>query len=555
MITIQDLIHSDDFPDLTLVAGKEHQTNQIKSVNILENPGILDWLQPGELLLTTGYAFKHDPHLQKELLIALAKQSGAGIGFKVQRYFDNVPKELIDLANEIGLPIIVIPYHYTFSQIYDVINKQLHTNYQINQTQQQMAMHYSHPLVEQGPSVQVLLEKLAKTIGCSTLVLDPNFQFLHSVDLPKNPFRISSVLSNHELNKEFTNQLKENIPELIRFYQEPFSFDIQINHETLPLHIQPILKEKKVYCYLVIWNTTQKLSLENIYFIQSTSHFLLLQLQIEHLENQVASENRHHLFFDIVKKKNVSSQDIQQFCTHYQFNESSSFTVMTLRLKKKSPLIKPEDKKPLYYFINYLLGGYKEHIICIDYRETYIFVIQHLDSDQQSIRSSQERIARTILEKMTQRYPALLFLMTISNALQQVTNLAQGYEENKQLLPLVINKDSEQTDGSSYLFFHDIRLKNNLQNLVTKSAKESLITEFLGPLINEQPKNNDYLDTLSSYFLAQRNITQAAKNMHLHRNTLTQRLKKIEDLLMISLDKTEDALALELCLYLYNELE
>ena len=82
------------------MAGHKNQDQPILKVNILENPDILDWLTAGELLLTTGYIFKDDRKLQKNFLKELAKHHCAALGFKTQRYFEEVPPDLIKLANE-----------------------------------------------------------------------------------------------------------------------------------------------------------------------------------------------------------------------------------------------------------------------------------------------------------------------------------------------------------------------------------------------------------------------------------------------------------------------
>ena len=49
----------------------------------------------------------------------------AALGFKVQRYFNEVPQEMIQLANDVGLQFSQYPYNYNFSQIISLVNRQV----------------------------------------------------------------------------------------------------------------------------------------------------------------------------------------------------------------------------------------------------------------------------------------------------------------------------------------------------------------------------------------------------------------------------------------------
>lgn len=530
LLTIQDLLQHSQFPGLTLVAGHHKTDNSILSVNVLENPGILDWLGPGELLLTTGYAFKNEPSLQKEMLIELVKQNGAGIGFKIQRYFEEVPKELIQLANKINLPIIAIPYHYTFSEISGFINEQLR-NDTFNISTEEAYLHQQiYSLVEQGANSQILIENLAQKINNPILILDSQLNFTHSYDLSQNKIRISDTLAKETDEQSFKQQLTDKMPELLRFYQGPFALDVVLKTKKIPLRIYPILKENRVFYYLITWNTMTKLSPKNLLHIKLTSQYLLPQLQLEQLKNKIISEERHFLFFDLVKKKSRSTQDIHDFCSHYQLDIDGTYTLMTLRLKLNAPKLKKEKANQIFYYLNYLIGGYKEKILCIDYRDSFIFIIENQEQEPQLLKKEQLRIAQSLLNKLKQQYPNLDFLLAISSARTNVKALSNSYEENKQIIHSITKKQLRGHRVPSIVFYQDIRFNQLLENYLSKESRQAFITNFLSPLLaHDQLYKTDYVQTLSTYFQTQRNRSLAAKELHVHRNTLMQRLKRLSN--------------------------
>ena len=47
--------------------------DRITGVNILDNPDSIQWIKPGELILTTGYIFIDNPTLQENTIWGLKK--------------------------------------------------------------------------------------------------------------------------------------------------------------------------------------------------------------------------------------------------------------------------------------------------------------------------------------------------------------------------------------------------------------------------------------------------------------------------------------------------
>ena len=127
MITVKWLITSERLNNFKCVAGEEHIDSIITSVNILDNPDVVKWIKRDEFVLTTGYILKDDVELRRSIIRELKETGCAGLGFKIKRFFNSVPAEMIDEANRVGLPLIEMPFYNSFSEnsrlIYDEINE------------------------------------------------------------------------------------------------------------------------------------------------------------------------------------------------------------------------------------------------------------------------------------------------------------------------------------------------------------------------------------------------------------------------------------------------
>jgi DNA-binding PucR family transcriptional regulator len=74
------------------------------------------------------------------------------------------------------------------------------------------------------------------------------------------------------------------------------------------------------------------------------------------------------------------------------------------------------------------------------------------------------------------------------------------------------------------------------------------VKRTLAPLLAESRANNDLLTTLDAFFACNGNLSEAARRLHLHRNSLIYRLNHARDLLGRDLDDPQLRLALQIAI-------
>lgn len=78
----------------------------------------------------------------------------------------------------------------------------------------------------------------------------------------------------------------------------------------------------------------------------------------------------------------------------------------------------------------------------------------------------------------------------------------------------------------------DYVLQQSMQLVVSMQPKETMLHPMIRKLVAYDLANNtDYLDTFKVYLNNRCNMTDTAKQLHMHRNTLLHRIKRIEELL------------------------
>lgn len=65
MMTVNDLLHAEELPGLTLLTHETNLDAPILQANILENPDAFDWLTPGEIFINYRLYFQRSALLAK----------------------------------------------------------------------------------------------------------------------------------------------------------------------------------------------------------------------------------------------------------------------------------------------------------------------------------------------------------------------------------------------------------------------------------------------------------------------------------------------------------
>lgn len=107
----------DLFRGVEVVAGKGQVDNQVTWINLMEILDSFEQLQPGELLISTGYGLKDDPASAHTILSQLASHRIAGLALQPGYYIDEIPPSFVEAAEHYSLPLIRLPAKLTFGKI------------------------------------------------------------------------------------------------------------------------------------------------------------------------------------------------------------------------------------------------------------------------------------------------------------------------------------------------------------------------------------------------------------------------------------------------------
>jgi sugar diacid utilization regulator/putative methionine-R-sulfoxide reductase with GAF domain len=137
------------------------------------------------------------------------------------------------------------------------------------------------------------------------------------------------------------------------------------------------------------------------------------------------------------------------------------------------------------------------------------------------------------------------FSLGIGNATQEVHDLPRAHDEARQSLRLS-RRGGALGRVSSYRNLGAFRLLLEVQN---PAAVSRFVDETLGPLLRyQQGRRTPLVETLEQLSAQHWNRRAAARGLHLHVNSLSYRVQRIEQLLGVSLEDAETRVALSIAL-------
>ncbi|WP_025785840.1 helix-turn-helix domain-containing protein [Sporosarcina sp. D27] len=133
----------------------------------------------------------------------------------------------------------------------------------------------------------------------------------------------------------------------------------------------------------------------------------------------------------------------------------------------------------------------------------------------------------------------------IGSLVHEMSQIEQTYREAE----IALTNPLEGQRNHQLVRYIDIGISRLFTSRNTEEVSKFL-TDIFNPLREADRSDGTLEQTLLTYFASNRSAGEAANKLHIHINTLYQRLKKIEETLDLSLKNTDDALQLQLACYL-----
>lgn len=333
-------------------------------------------------------------------------------------------------------------------------------------------------------------------------------------------------------NDEFSRILKSK--------KKPFYINI-VDQNEIHYYVYPILSDLvSLGCFII--PLIIPISPQDKMTIEQASSVLALELTKRKTQAEVYYKKTQEIFNDMLQYKDP--QLLEDIGESLGLNSKSFFSVLLLEV------VSYTDLQMLEAVIHRLISRIKRHIpqkgtliFGFHNKVTILFSTNHQDEIQEVIAA-----LHTLLLKWGDREEMLLHA-GLSTPHEGIHSISKCYDEaNKSLSYLISIKKT------GIINYKSIGI-NRLFLTQAYPEIESFADDILSPLRSEKAKNNDLENTLFTYIKSNKSIIETAGKLHIHKNTLYHRIKKIEELLQLEFHNHDDFLQILLACHLHESFQ
>lgn len=166
------------FASARVVAGHGGLDREIHWAHILDLPEITPWVRQGDLLMTTAFALKDEPQTLVELIPTLAQKGLAGVVVALGPYFNRIPDEMVAVADHLDFPIITLPWEVPFVEVTQVVHEYI-LRQQYAHIEKSLEIHdVLTRLVLEGKTLEDLVLSLAGLLTRAVTIEDHSMRML-----------------------------------------------------------------------------------------------------------------------------------------------------------------------------------------------------------------------------------------------------------------------------------------------------------------------------------------------------------------------------------------
>lgn len=300
-------------------------------------------------------------------------------------------------------------------------------------------------------------------------------------------------------------------------------------------YLYPIINGTAFLGYVIV-ASSNPLSDMDIVTIEQGGAILSLELVKKNTLTDIYYKKTHESFTHFINNNHIDSLHGQ--AKELGLNSSHYFCVSIFKIKAGQDLQSLELN--IHRLVSFIKKSFPElNLLVYGFHNKVNLLIStpHL--------SNQEKVTEKLdgMMKKWRLNNGEVFSAGVGSTYRGIQSIATSYDEAQKALEHLSNRYE-----SAIIHYEEIGI-NRLFVHQQPQEIEFFLEETLAPLASEN-NNNELEETLVTFIQLNKSAVDTSKKLHIHINTLYNRLKKIEELLEISFQNPEDNLKIQLACHL-----
>ena len=535
MLTIKNALELPAFAGARVVAGENNLYRTIKWVHNVGVPDAAQWLNGGELVLTTYKNMPTTTDGQENYLLALIQKGVVGLIVTVGLEIDSIPTMMCTVAQEHGFPLIEV--HYT-NRYVDMARSANEVITQENMHMVKRALDINQRLtrlVLEGGGIKQLAAELTELVNQSISIENARFEALAS-------FNIGTV----DEARRYTQQYGRTDPRLVQALESEILPKIRetlrpvvikpMPHVGLEMEriLAPIVVHSEIYGYMWIIADDRPLSELDHLAIESGSTIAALMMLYQEAVQGAEASLKGNLLARLIQGEMSGANVLTDQALRYGVDLRQTYRLLMIDY----PLATSQRLLRLYRDTNNLITYGKRAAIVGQYAGQLTLIVQEQEDPEQLIEAIRSNTSRQGKAKIA-----------ISGLHTSAKQVRRAYTECRETLDIARKL---KQDGPNF-YYHDLGYLHALYHAGPAALEGNTHVPALEALLEEN--HADLFNTLEAYLDSGGNGVSTADTLHIHRSTLNYRLQRISQICGVDLSQPTVRLDLQIALKLMRMFE
>lgn len=495
-LTVAEILKLDIFKEVTIQAGAAGLSHSVTGITTAEDPDLIQWLNGGEILLTSLYIATIGPLSFDKYIDILARRNISALIIKTSSHLPKIPKEILEKGNAYGIPIIELPPSVRFFDVVSSVMKVLLENkaqYYI-ELQNNLSQ-----LLASGCQEQDILEYLVKYIPAQVCLTDSEKNVTHWASSP-------------DFHSEQAVADRITLP--IMCMGEVNGYLNAAANQYLDENLEALLK-----------------TAANLLAV-----FFLKKYYVAEIEQKYIS-----VFLGDLFHQSLSEKQLEEKAEGYGWKKEDSFLIISIQAQPSSG----EKSEELLMELTRLIPK-NSYYFCI--QDDFLHILYHSQgptaaADMYNAVMNTLAALKHYIEKLHSSSSFFAGISSPAAGVAQLTKKVQEADDALQFGKIFQNDIVKYEDLGALRMLASYSHRENLEQIIPPAVRK--LAEY------DKANNTQYLETLDSLLGNNLNLSKTAKELFIHYKTMLHRMDRICQIAEISLDDRQTRLDIELGVKLY----
>ncbi len=524
----------------------------VEWVSVMEMP-VENFVRKNEFVLSTGIGCEKKDELFYQFVQEIIDSGASGLGIAIGRYIHTVPEEILTLANKHKFPIITLPWEIRFADVLHVVMEALKKEEaRIVKQYEKVQQELLNTILNNG-NLSDIASYMAEKLNKPVIITDVRGRIKGQ---SKNAASLGERWNHYLVSAEYDAFLTDF--ETTYFTTSPHAKIIHVLHSTMLQF--PIQSASEIQGFLIVDEFDQEqdtlLEQETLLLLEHAMTAVALCFLKENTILETEMKLRDDFVWSLAKQETSSWDDTHSRAKTLNYNLQLPYICIIGFPENLVSIYEKKGGSPSYeHWSQYMTRRMEDEIYytakLMELQVMYTFgrdnFIIYLEMDGENSVESTNLFLEQLQTRLDQLIPDVIISWGISKT-AGIQTFRESYQEAFKALEIGRRQNGI---GQTYRY-SDTRLNRALLLINKEDELKEIIEQTIGSLLKyDKERGIDLVRTFITYSRNKGNVSQTARELNLHRQSLLYRLRKIEKLTDCSLDNPDEVFLIDFCIRLW----